>query len=1136
MAISITTSPIQVTWQLRLLGSLVGFNIGVHYKKMQRFFHFLTNRLKINWLFSLSLLLLVFIPLYPKIPLFDVLPGYIVRVRVEDFLVVLTGVVWLYQILKRRIIWQSNYLWLVMGYGLAGLVSIGLGIFLLDSIPLQVLHIGKSGLHFFRYLEYFAIFFFLHTSIKTQSQMMWVIGAMVLTLTGVVGYGFGQKYLGLPLYSTMNREFSKGVSAQLQAGEKLQATFAGPYDLAAYLVIILPLIFSLALVSIQASKLRQIFWSGGLMAVHLAGVVTLFLTGSKAALLSYIIAMGVVGVFQLARLPNHQQRMLWAGGAIISGIILILGLWTILPPKTKLSFLSLGQTLTSKFSSISTAQRTNPVDLNTDGYENKLMASVSAEGITSYHQVKIKSDYSANALKYGLSMGIRLDTLWPQAMTGLINNPLSGNGYGTLSMIGNNRFAEADSTDNNFLRILGETGLLGFVSFFGLILVILKRSIKSLKQTSQLISALSIGLIGATMGLLVDALYIDVFAASKVAFTFWGLAGAITKMQDLGIKTSSVSVLIKFKQHILRHWPLYLVIGIAFFSLHQQPFAEGSWLKHLDQYPARLETLVSARCFMSHQTYNLCRATESIYRPFFSITAVLIVPFLWLSNDPGNFYFFNLSLIGVTLITIYLALRRFRTSSVIILTGLMVLVGLSYLLKLTMAPLTPAGLVTILVIAPLLSYGVVKALIAFKIKSWMIGLFLIIGGVLAIRQNNYFEKLLSRFQSTNQSISFHAVLQFNNYFDKTELDNNYLITFLNPYYVDLYTNRKYHTLPLSPTQRYMDQPLLSWGSLINQPLPQVYGDLLSRSVPLYVSNAGLSSDSAANAAFQDLKRQFFLQYQELGCQEQCAILKVNHAVKPISSNPPLIAQQTVDLNRLPEAYSFAVINNYYRPQNRLLSPELNSIKLPYLTSNFVLKLNQLQKNSHQFQILTGDLTESGQQEKVFDDFLKNQVLTPMIYNPNNYQPLTTQKDLNVAYFFTDQEFYILIEADEASQMTESQKIQFYNSLLVLEKLPNIKSLFIISDNLNWQNRSNPTNVVFLIEKKLSDFQTLTKHIITGDHFQPLETAHIKQEIDPKTGIAYWSSSITDNLNDAYIEVSIAKNLPAIVEIKSLNGL
>ncbi|HCC84099.1 MAG TPA: hypothetical protein DEP87_00205, partial [Candidatus Pacebacteria bacterium] len=120
MAISITTSPIQVTWQLRLLGSLVGFNIGVHYKKMQRFFHFLTNRLKINWLFSLSLLLLVFIPLYPKIPLFDVLPGYIVRVRVEDFLVVLTGVVWLYQILKRRIIWQSNYLWLVMGYGLAG--------------------------------------------------------------------------------------------------------------------------------------------------------------------------------------------------------------------------------------------------------------------------------------------------------------------------------------------------------------------------------------------------------------------------------------------------------------------------------------------------------------------------------------------------------------------------------------------------------------------------------------------------------------------------------------------------------------------------------------------------------------------------------------------------------------------------------------------------------------------------------------------------------------------------------------------------------------------------------------------------------------------------------------------------------
>ena len=42
--------------------------------------------------------LIAFIPLYPKLPLFDAIPGYIVRVRLEDILLLVTGLIWLVQV------------------------------------------------------------------------------------------------------------------------------------------------------------------------------------------------------------------------------------------------------------------------------------------------------------------------------------------------------------------------------------------------------------------------------------------------------------------------------------------------------------------------------------------------------------------------------------------------------------------------------------------------------------------------------------------------------------------------------------------------------------------------------------------------------------------------------------------------------------------------------------------------------------------------------------------------------------------------------------------------------------------------------------------------------------------------------
>ena len=130
-------------------------------------------------------------------------------------------------------------------------------------------------------------------------------------------------------------------------------------------------------------------------------------------------------------------------------------------------------------------------------------------------------------MAYGLSSAIRFDALWPRAISGFKKNPLLGSGYSTLVKVQLTDFTEAESTDNDYLRALGETGLLGFAAFYGLIFFagyLLWKNLKSkdFYEGKAVLAAVLAGI----LGLLINAVYIDVFEASKVALVFWGLIGA----------------------------------------------------------------------------------------------------------------------------------------------------------------------------------------------------------------------------------------------------------------------------------------------------------------------------------------------------------------------------------------------------------------------------------------------------------------------------------------------------------------------------------------------------------------------------------------------------------------------------------
>jgi len=199
-----------------------------------------------NVLLLLSGFLIAFIPLFPKIPFFSPIEEYIVRVRIEDFLVLLTIIVWFVQLLRKKIKFKSLTTFFIIAYGLVGLLSVVSAVWVIKTVPLTQNHVLKTLLHYFRYLEYFSLFFIVYSSISKPKDVKILLTTIALSLLGIGVYGYGQKYHYWPVYSTMNREFSKGIRLYLTEHARVQSTFAGHYDLAAYLVIVLRLILSLA--------------------------------------------------------------------------------------------------------------------------------------------------------------------------------------------------------------------------------------------------------------------------------------------------------------------------------------------------------------------------------------------------------------------------------------------------------------------------------------------------------------------------------------------------------------------------------------------------------------------------------------------------------------------------------------------------------------------------------------------------------------------------------------------------------------------------------------------------------------------------------------------------------------------------
>ncbi len=449
-------------------------------------------------LYYLVLGLFVFIPLYPKFPLFKV-PGTYVAIRLEDiYIAFVIGLFILINLNKLKNLWRLSITQAVLLYWAIGALSLYSGIFLTQTVTP---HLGF--LHFLRRVESMSLFFISWYVFQTFGQIKLWLKVMLLTTLFIIIYGFGQQWLSFPVISTTNKEFSRGLILFLTPDARVNSTFAGHYDLAAYLAAFLSVISALI---IYLRKDKKII-------AAVTALLAFILLAMTAARISFVAA--VVGITSILWLSNKRKLILLL-------VFLILVAFAIFPELRHRTVATLTVNLLDGGGPKYTLppQKENPT--KHFSIENAATGAATPSGVP----VDIAPGEPINTTELGVyrSFGIRLNEEWPRAIRAFFKNPILGTGYSSISI----------ATDNDILRQLGETGLLGFTSFFLIWFILIKRIWFFVKQRSRtLIYYLCLGGMAALAALLLNALFIDILESSKIGELLWLFLGVLFAALDI---------------------------------------------------------------------------------------------------------------------------------------------------------------------------------------------------------------------------------------------------------------------------------------------------------------------------------------------------------------------------------------------------------------------------------------------------------------------------------------------------------------------------------------------------------------------------------------------------------------------------
>ena len=404
-------------------------------------------------------LILIFVVLYPKFPLLGV-SGTFVAVRLEDFIVAAAIIFWALTALRQKYLPVHRSILL---YLLTGFVSVFSAIFVTKTAGLNL-----GVLHALRRVEYMALFAVGFHFLRNKNQLHFLIRTFLVISLAVSLFGLGQQFLDWPVISTTNSEFAKGLALTLGEGARINSTFAGHYDLAAFSIF--PLLLVISLLTLPQIRHKWLLIGMGSLAYW-----TMLLSASRVTFAAFFVT---AALFLLL-----IRRKLWLIPLIILAVFSIL----------------VSPQLLGRYREL---------------LVDHVFAAADEEVPDALNPPEILEDSSFN---------IRLKAEWPRALRAFYQNPLLGTGFSSVGL----------AVDNDYLRLLAETGLLGFFAF-GLILLRIFKSARPYLQTPH--SPTDAFIIAATLGLvglLFNAVFIDVFEASKIAIISWTLLGAAEKAKML---------------------------------------------------------------------------------------------------------------------------------------------------------------------------------------------------------------------------------------------------------------------------------------------------------------------------------------------------------------------------------------------------------------------------------------------------------------------------------------------------------------------------------------------------------------------------------------------------------------------------
>lgn len=431
-------------------------------------------------LFDVFFALWVFTILWPKFSILS-FPGFRTGIRLEDILWVCFAVIWLYSLIRGKIKWVKSPInlsvFLYLGVGFI-ITIIGILVFKTVASP------SLGALHALRRVQYFSFFFFALTLLPSIEEAKLAFVSFLDVGLIISGFAFLQLINLWPLYVPLNHPTGTFVFYyQLKA---VNGNFGGSYELAAFYVILILFALTLFVYLNKREEVRKIT----LMTI-LVSLIPFYFTYGRTSLMGILVAI----VF-LVVLKNVKLLIL-----PVLFIIFILILF-----------------ITGNFS------RYRKITLSFVKTPDILMQGSFPGG-----DYKVLSDPTLSILEghlFGQPFSLKDPSLttriakWPIAFALIKKYPFTGGGYSVFG----------EGFDNDYLRMVGETGFIG-LGFFALlsftILNFLMKAYKKIANRFVGVAALSIFIV--FIGLLTNATLIDTFEASKVAVTFWFLLGLIVK-------------------------------------------------------------------------------------------------------------------------------------------------------------------------------------------------------------------------------------------------------------------------------------------------------------------------------------------------------------------------------------------------------------------------------------------------------------------------------------------------------------------------------------------------------------------------------------------------------------------------------